>query len=60
MKRYAVFKGEFFYPSGGWDDFAGTYETLKEAVRAADEGAADNTWAHVVDLQAGTIVYKQK
>ncbi len=34
MKRYLVFTGSKYYPSGGWDDFRGTFDTVEEAQKA--------------------------
>lgn len=51
MKRYLLFKGAFYYPMGGWDDFAGDFGTLEEAVAAAQPVADD--WAHVIDKETG-------
>lgn len=31
MKRYAVFGYEQYYPSGGWNDLVGRYDTVEEA-----------------------------
>jgi hypothetical protein len=56
MKRYALFLGEFYYPSGGWDDFKNSFDTLDEAIKAAlkeDTARAPKNWWHIVDLFTG-------
>lgn len=35
MKRYLVFGGTNYAPSGGWDDFLGDFDTLEEAKKAS-------------------------
>jgi hypothetical protein len=40
MKRYAVFAYSDYYPSGGWGDLFGRYETLEEAKKAIEEDKA--------------------
>lgn len=59
MLRFALFTGYAYYPSGGWEDFQGTYATLEEAMAAAHADFAKGKgerWYHVVDLSNGTIV----
>lgn len=53
MKRYLLFAGEEYYPSGGWNDFRGAFDTLEEARLAAFEprGCEYGYWFHVVDTQ---------
>lgn len=31
MKRFLLFAGESFYPSGGWHDFIADFDSLNEA-----------------------------
>jgi len=52
VKRFAVFSGERFYPSGGWYDYRSSYDTLDEAVEAPTSG----DWRHIVDQMTGQIV----
>lgn len=57
MLRFALFGGDDYYPSGGWEDFIDTYATLEEAV--AGGRAFRNKlygWYHVVDLSTRSIV----
>lgn len=53
MKRFLVFAGDCYYPSGGWDDFHSDHDTADEAQKAAIN-AGD--WWHVVDSQERRIV----
>lgn len=32
MKRYLLFKGVDYYPSGGWEDFKGDYDSVDEII----------------------------
>ncbi len=54
LKRYLVFAGDTYYPGGGWADFKGSFESLKEGMDAAFKARAD--WAHVVDSTTGERV----
>jgi hypothetical protein len=59
MKRYLVFKGPRFYPCGGWEDFAGSFVSLDDAISKAGEGQSFVAgWAHVVDLETEQIVWE--
>ena len=39
--NYLVFAWEFYYPSGGWQDFVGAYKTLDEARQAGEKYVVD-------------------
>lgn len=57
MKRYLVFTGEFYYPSGGWEDFKGSTDDLDEArVVMTLRRDSGETWAHIVDTKTMKIV----
>ena len=51
MKRYLVFAYDQFYPSGGWNDFVGAFDTLEEAESKGRETLADNEAYDIVDLE---------
>lgn len=51
---FLVFAGYHYYPSGGWDDFAGRCDTLAEARQIAEK--TDGDWWQIVDLAMGTVV----
>ena len=36
MERYLLFRGTYYYPSGGIDDLIGDYPTLQLAIEAAN------------------------
>ena len=58
LKRYYIFVGATHYPSGGWDDFKDSKDTIEEA-GAFMEGCvmADALkWAHVYDSETGEIL----
>lgn len=54
MDQYLLFAGDQFYPDGGWQDFKGSFTTLKAALREAAAWGAD--WWQIVDLKTGKIV----
>lgn len=60
MSRFLVFRGEDYYPSGGWKDLVGRFETLDEALAEAqqvgDGYSGDDDWSQVVDLDEGIVI----
>ncbi len=54
--RFLLFAGSDFYPSGGWDDFVCSYETLEQAMDHDMHRESCWDWAHVVDLEFRVIV----
>lgn len=36
MKKYFLFEWDHYYPSGGYNDFFNSYETLAEALQVAE------------------------
>lgn len=67
MKAFLLFVGEQYYPRGGWDDFHGDFDSVKEAVEFVsanpkfrsmpdDDWASDIQWAQVVDLTTMKVV----
>lgn len=61
MKNFALFAGANYYPAGGMDDLVGRFDTLQEALAAAqDENPEDCTggydWFQIVDLTTFTVV----
>lgn len=55
MKRFLVFAGDDYYPTGGWDDFVGDCDTLAEATALVEKRHRD--WAHCADLEGGPVRY---
>jgi hypothetical protein len=59
MVGYLLFAGATFYPSGGWEDFRGTYATILAAMEsAANIDSVD--WWHIVNAETLEIVGKGK
>lgn len=67
MKSFLLFVGEQYYPRGGWDDFHGDFDSIKEAVEFVaanptfrsmpdDDWGSDIQWAHVVDSTTMKVV----
>ena len=50
VKRFLVFAGENHYPLGGWDDFAGAFDSHEEADVAKKHKDEKGHWAQIVDL----------
>lgn len=61
MKRYMLFTGDHYYPSGGINDLKGMYDTMVEAMD--NLGRCD--WFHIYDtvknenLDPSWINYKE-
>lgn len=55
MKQYLFFAGDHYYPSGGWNDFRGDYETMEEVQAEWDKSYVEKAfdWGHVVDTSTG-------
>ncbi len=71
MKRYLLFSGDLYYPSGGADDFVGDFDTLQEVEdhmflhhtkdRAKDFiHPTDWAWLNVLDIVTGTVLTRYK
>lgn len=63
MNRYALFAGDTYYPSGGFDDFRKTYDTPEEAMQAGTYSSNEfgyisysYDWYQVVDLNSLEII----
>lgn len=54
LKRYLLFCMYNYYPTGGWNDFSDSFDTLELAVEAGKCSYGD--WWHVVDIEVGDIV----
>jgi hypothetical protein len=59
MLRYAIFAGDRFFPSGGWDDFIISFATLAEARKAIVDtrGEVDNKGSAWQDYSIGDKTY---
>ena len=56
MKRYALFQGTIYYPGGGWSDFAGTFDTIEEALAKVKNPNDEYEWYEIIDLFSGEDV----
>jgi len=50
MKRFLLFFGESYYPSGGWKDFQGSFDTVHEARKAVKQERDSKTLFSFVNL----------
>lgn len=62
MKRYLLFSGSIYYPSGGFQDFISAFDTFPEAQAARQISHAEIPcgWSHIVDLHTLTILEHQE
>ena len=51
---YLLFAGSNYYPSGGWDDFVGSFHTHSEALREWEKNKRD--WGQIVSTETETVV----
>lgn len=58
MKQFLLFSGLDRYPSGGWEDFQGSFDSFQDAALlvANNNGVIHFDWWHVVDSTTGEIV----
>ena len=54
-KRFIVFWGDIYYPSGGWRDQKELFDCFEGARGFMRSKKEDHGWAHVVDLTVGEI-----
>lgn len=52
-KRYLLFAGEYYYPSGGFHDYKGSFETINDA---RSNVMLHHDWYHIVDLDTLKII----
>lgn len=59
-KRFLLFTFDRYYPSGGEDDVAGSFDTLDAAIDAASKGKYGQTpdAAQVLDMKAREFVWR--
>lgn len=63
MKRYVLFAGSIYYPSGGGNDFREDFDDEQAARKAlVDWLRIDGplSWAHVWDTQTKTIIISER
>lgn len=58
MKQFLFFAGDHYYPSGGWDDFRDSFDTVEEIneywLKCLNEKVYD--WGHTIDMHTGKMV----
>jgi hypothetical protein len=59
VKRFLIFAGYAYYPSGGWSDFYSSVDTLVEAKSEVDKYVDRYSWAHVIDRKIWKKVYEK-
>ena len=59
MKKYMLFEGLHYYPSGGFGDFKGTFDTIEEAISFIAPNEHDIYWSHIVETESGQKVWEQ-
>lgn len=62
MKRYLTFAGQTYYPDGGWQDFAGDFDSLLEAELMLNTARADkhDEWQNIVDTANSVWYYRYR
>ncbi len=71
MKRYLIFAGSEFYPSGGMYDYYTSTDDKEHAVVCACDRLGEKTeqtpimyggmiidWAHVYDMEQGKVIFR--
>lgn len=59
MKKYVVFACPFYYPRGGMDDVAGSFDTLEEALSNGPSSIlslSNPGWWEIVDRDTWAIL----
>uniref|UniRef100_A0A6M3L0B3 Uncharacterized protein n=1 Tax=viral metagenome TaxID=1070528 RepID=A0A6M3L0B3_9ZZZZ len=52
MKRYYLFGGDWYYPSGGWLDFVEDFSLIEDAINYCILDDGNNIgWWHIVDTE---------
>ncbi len=60
MKRFLLFKCDRYYPSGGWGDFAGSFDSISDSMEfLADNPLNTKGEIHLVDSESGTMVFQE-
>jgi len=62
MKRYLVFAGYDYYPSGGWKDFKKGFDIYREALEycAGSTEVKYFDFVHIVDIETMQIVFRKE
>lgn len=57
LKRYLVFAFDDYYPTGGWNDFIESFDTLDYAALTAERVGKTRQVTQVVDSTTLTVVW---
>jgi hypothetical protein len=52
--RYLVFGGMMYYPSGGWDDYQNSFDSMDDAEYWLSTHTFD--WWHIIDIVTRRMV----
>ena len=52
-KKYLLFAGEYYYPSGGFHDFKGSFDTIRDVLSNVWDY---HDWYHIVDSETLEII----
>jgi hypothetical protein len=58
MKRYWVFWGDWYYPSGGCLDDHADFDDLELAISFAKTCIDEDDWCHIFDAEEDKIVWR--
>ncbi len=53
MKPFILFAGSAYYPSGGWRDYKGGFDSFEEAIKEVTLINCD--WWHIVDTSTKSV-----
>ena len=56
MSKYLLFGGSKWYPSGGWNDYIGEFDSIPQVLAHLNKNKFDVDWIHVVDTATKQIV----
>ena len=60
MKRYLLFSHAVYYPSGGWGDFRGDFDTLEAAMQWLTEHTTEGDDGRAINDENGEVVDTQR
>lgn len=65
LKRFLVFAGWNYYPSGGMEDFVGSSDSSIEAIdmmraKLKEIDMGELSWAHIWDQEVGAMFYREQ
>jgi len=59
MNRFLLFAGSYYYPSGGWNDFVQSFESLESAKDYIITNVSGYDWIQIVDSKTEEIVFSK-